>query len=169
MPEPTVHYRHTQYSLIFFATFAIVSALVLFALQHGKQGAELAFFIVAFVLLLFFRLRITVDDQKVSWLLGIGMVKKSVPFTDITSVSIVRSAWYHGWGVRLIKNGDGTLYSVAGSYAVEMAMKDGTVIRLGSTQPEKLKAAIARHLPLTETEPEEQLSAKPSTDEDDED
>lgn len=169
MPESTAHYRHTQYSLIFFATFAIVTALVLFALQHGKQGAELAFFIVAFVLLLFFRLKITVDDQKVSWLLGIGMVKKSLLFTDIASVSIVQSAWYHGWGVRLIKNGDATLYSVAGSYAVEMAMKDGTIIRLGSTQPEKLKAAIARHLPLPEPEIAVQPVKKSDTDEDDED
>ncbi|MDX3775007.1 hypothetical protein QE250_12860 [Chromatiaceae bacterium AAb-1] len=144
-------YRHTQYSLIFFSIFFTVSALVFFALQHGKQGAELAFLIVAFVLLLFFRLKITVDTKGVSWLLGIGLVKKQVAFADIVSVSIVQSAWYHGWGVRLIKNGDGVLYSVAGSQAVELMLQNGQIIRLGSTQPQRLKAAIEQHLESPQT------------------
>lgn len=161
-------YIHTQFSLIFFSTFIIIAALVAFALQHGKQGAELAFYIVAFVLLLFFRLRITVDSQGIKWLLGIGLVKKQLCFDDIASISIVQSAWYHGWGVRLIKNGDGVLYSVAGSKAVELVLKSGQIIRLGTTQPEKLKAAILAYVSLPETAAPEAVVAVKTT-EDDED
>lgn len=143
-------YSHTQYSTVFIIFFMATSAIVAFALAHGKQGAEIAFFIVAFVLLLFFRLTIRVNEQDVSLVFGIGLVKKRIPLESISSVKTVQNAWYHGWGVRLLSNG--ILYNVTGFQAVELLLQDETVVRLGSNQPEQLKEAIAQRLPVSEQE-----------------
>lgn len=49
---------------------------------------------------------------------------------------------YGGWGVRY--GGNGWAYSVSGNRGVQLKMKEGHDILLGSRQPERLAAAIQR-------------------------
>ena len=51
--------------------------------------------------------------------------------------------WWWGWGVRYY--GQGWLYNVSGLDAVEIRLKSGKHIRIGTDEPEALVAEIRDH------------------------
>jgi len=63
-----------------------------------------------------------------------------VDITDIQSVNVIRTKWYYGFGIRLIPTG--WLYNVSGLDAVELHLKDGKTITLGTNDPYQLEKAI---------------------------
>jgi len=64
------------------------------------------------IILLMYQLKITIDDSKISILLGIGLIKKSILLKNIaiTSMKKVSIPWYYGIGIRLTPYG--MLYNV---------------------------------------------------------
>jgi hypothetical protein len=94
---------------------------------------------------LFFGLTTKVDHDRVEVLFGVGLIRKRIPTASIRDVTLVRSPWYYGWGIRIIPHG--MLYSMNGLQGVELAFRDRQeVIRIGSRNPQKLKAEIEFHL-----------------------
>jgi hypothetical protein len=61
---------------------------------------------------------------------------------EIEECTIVKNSWWYGWGIRLTPYG--WLYNVAGWEAVEVLLKNGKKIRIGTDEPEKLSLAIDR-------------------------
>jgi hypothetical protein len=53
---------------------------------------------------------------------------------------VVRNRWYYGWGIRITPRG--WLYNVSGLDAVELALKNGKCVRIGSDEPHALARAI---------------------------
>ncbi len=85
-------------------------------------------------------LNVRVNAEAVSFAFGVGLIRKTIPFSDIESAAAVRNHWYNGWGIRLIRGG--WLYNVAGLDAVELTHKNGKKTRIGTDEPKKLLTAI---------------------------
>ena len=99
---------------------------------------------LAVSLLLFSILTVRVDGEEVSVRFGVGLIRKRFPLSEIESHSAVRNPWYYGWGLR--RTPIGWLYNVSGLEAVEITMKDGGKVRIGTDDPAGLDAAIGAAL-----------------------
>lgn len=92
-------------------------------------------------LLLFFQMKTLVDGKKIQVTFGIGLIKKIIRISDIDHIDIVRNKWYHGIGIRMLKNG--WLYNIQGLNAIELKMKNSqSIIRIGTADSKKLKKEI---------------------------
>jgi hypothetical protein len=85
-------------------------------------------------------LTIEVRDQAVHLSFGDGVIKKIFPVSEIDAAKQVRTTPLNGWGIHWI--GNGWLYNIYGLDAIELAMKDGKRVWLGTDDPENLLAAI---------------------------
>ncbi len=99
---------------------------------------------LAVSLLLFSILTVKVDGEEVSVRFGVGLIRKRFPLSEIESHSAVRNPWYYGWGLR--RTPIGWLYNVSGLEAVEITLKDGRKVRIGTDDPAGLEAAIGAAL-----------------------
>jgi hypothetical protein len=96
------------------------------------------------IILLFGTMTVTVDDERVTVHFGPGIPGLRLPLSRILHVARVHTRWYWGWGIRITP--DGTLYSVSTGDAVALRLNDGSVILVGSDQPEHLLEAIRARL-----------------------
>ena len=92
-------------------------------------------------LLLFFQMRISVDNEKIRISYGIGLIKKIIDIHNIERIEIVRNKWYYGLGIRILKNG--WLYNIQGLNVIELKLKNSkSTIRIGTADNKKLKKEI---------------------------
>ncbi len=139
-------YEHTQtgYLSIIFAGFAaFFSAFILLYVGLPYWGL-LAFAITGAMLAMFSTLTVSVDERELQIRYGIGIFRKRFPVEDLNECEVVRNPWWYGWGIRLTPRG--WLYNVSGLDAVEILRKDGKTFRVGTDEPEHLKAALNRAL-----------------------
>lgn len=99
----------------------------------------LIFFIAA--LFLFYALTVEIQNNIITCSFGIGLIRKSIPLSEVQAVRAVQNPWYAGWGIRWIP-GQYWLWNVSGFRAVELTMKDGKRFRIGTDEPEALVHAI---------------------------
>ena len=52
-------------------------------------------------LVLFYRLRITIDAETLCASFGIGVIRKRVRLAEIVACEPIRIRWWHGWGIHL--------------------------------------------------------------------
>lgn len=134
-------HRQTAYGII-----ALVMAPLLFLtpLLRREAGwpALLVVPVLALVSLVFSSLTVEVTGTELRASFGPGWTVKRVPLREVDSARVVRNPWHYGLGIRVTP--EGMLYSVSGTRAVEVRLKDGTAFRLGSDEPEALREAIAR-------------------------
>lgn len=116
----------------------------LIAMSTNSGVAWSLIILLAGVSFLFHSLNIRVNDQVIQWSFGPGFWKKSISLGAINSVKLIESPWYNGLGIRLISSG--WLYIVSGTTAVELELKNGSKISLGTNDPENLINAIRSHL-----------------------
>jgi len=116
----------------------------LIAMSTNSGVAWSLIILLAGVSFLFHSLNIRVNDQVIQWSFGPGFWKKSISLGAINSVKLIASPWYNGLGIRLISSG--WLYIVSGTTAVELELKNGSKISLGTNDPENLINAIRSHL-----------------------
>ncbi len=96
--------------------------------------------ILLICLVLFHSLTVRVSRKELAFAFGPGVIRKTIPLSDIESAAAVRNHWYNGWGIKKIRGG--WLYNVSGFDAVELQRKGGRKTRIGTDQPKKLLAAI---------------------------
>jgi hypothetical protein len=145
-----VKYKFTQ-----FGTFSVITMLPILifivimiftiGLKDPVQGSIFIFVGVTFLicLLLFYKLTICIDDTFITLSLGIGLITKKYPLSDIKSCKPVRNSPFYGIGIRMIPNG--WLYNVSGLGAVELTFKNKkSVVRIGSNDPGKVSDIINR-------------------------
>jgi hypothetical protein len=87
-------------------------------------------------------MRTIVGDGRVTVSFGIGLIKRSISVEQMQEISIVKNPMYYGWGIRMIPNG--WLYNISGADAVELQLKTGRVVRIGSKDPNGLAEAVRR-------------------------
>ncbi len=96
--------------------------------------------ILTLVMLIFFKMCITVNAKGVSWQFNFKFLKKSIDRKDIVKTEIITCPWYWGVGIRLTPHG--VMYNVSGSKAIKICKADGTSVLIGTDQPVKLKQSI---------------------------
>jgi len=138
-------YRHTQYGVLMFIVFLLTGVLIAFvALAMIGEGRMLAAIIMICVYLLglamFYASTIEVSGGKLKFWFGIGIVRKTFALSDIQSAKIVDVPWYYLWGVKSIPGG--WYWSIAPGAGVEIVLKNGSIVLMGTNQPKELNQAI---------------------------
>jgi hypothetical protein len=133
-------YEHTQIGhVIIWSVIAML--LVLNGGLIGQRALPLTASIILLVcLVLFYRLKITIDDKTLCASIGVGVVCKKVRLPEIVGCEPVRIRWWYGWGIHLTPNG--WLYNVSGFDAVRITLRDGRTFALGTDDPGGLTDAI---------------------------
>ena len=145
--------RYTQIGIITILMILLAAVFTAFALYSGINSAEgqsatmlkVTGLVVAgvFVLALasFYSFTIQIVDGKINSWFGFGVARKSFPLEEIRSVEVVENPWYYFWGIKSIPGG--WLYSIApGGQALELVIKDGKLIRLGTNRGEEIKQEL---------------------------
>ena len=91
-------------------------------------------------LVLFYRLRITIEDETLRASFGPGIIRNRVRLAEIAGCKPIRIRWWYGWGIHLTPYG--WLYNVSGFDAVAITMRDGRKFALGTDDPHGLTTAI---------------------------
>lgn len=144
----STQYEHTQKSFLMPGALGLGALSCLFELfssdTGGRSFTRWGLGLGSGALLagsaLFSSLTIAVEDGMVRWYFGPGFWKKHVPLDEIQDYEVVENPWYYGWGIRYTPHG--WLYNVEGRKAVELRLKGGTKIRLGTDEPHALQRAI---------------------------
>lgn len=146
------NYREFQFGWILFVFVLFTQAIItfLFAGEIGTRPIGLQSFIVsnllfATLVILFYGMRIKMDDAHLVVSFGVGLIRKKVDLRRVKSLEIVKSPWYYGWGIRLIPGG--WLYNISGCDAVELKLNDTKrVIRIGTKNPKRLVEEISARM-----------------------
>jgi len=142
-------YSHTQIGYAGYAVMASSALAVLWtarstAVIDAPPAVRIALGIITLVLVLtggaFSALKIQVQDDVLRWSFGPGVFRNAIRISDIQQASAVRNPWYYGFGLRFIP--EGRLYNVSGLGAVEIVLRSGAKVRLGSDEPDVLVEAI---------------------------
>jgi hypothetical protein len=146
-------YEHTQRGTLIIGAVsaAIIVILAISSLAGFVWIVAIVLCIMVFVLAISSTLTVSLGDEELRIRFGpVGLIRKSWPLSEIVSVKTVTNPWYYGWGIRWTPHG--TLYNVSGSRGVEILLSSGKTFRIGTDEPEALKAAIdpVRH-PDTES------------------
>jgi hypothetical protein len=133
-------YRHTQRGTLIVLAMLGMSLVILVLGFFVHRALMVGVPILLISAWLFHSLTIEVTESELRWRFGPGLIRKSVPLGDITSVKCVETNFIEGWGIHLSRFG--WLYNVSGKHAVAFTMKNGKRFALGTDEPLKLKAAI---------------------------
>jgi len=143
-----MNYRHTQFGTAVVVSLLIgIGVTVLLSTQSAPSWVLCwivtpVVIILAACVLLFFSLTVEIDEEMLRFRFGIGLIRKSVPLGEIEKAEPVRNRWIYGWGIHMTPNG--WLYNVSGMEAVEITLKSGKRLRVGTDRPKELAEAIAR-------------------------
>lgn len=137
-----IRYRHVQLGTLLIAQGALSLAGNVVAIRRrGRSvGRCLGAAIAVVTIGVFSRLTVTVDDEAVDVRFWPRFVGRRVALADVESVAVVNNKWYWGWGIRRIRGG--WLFNVQGLRGVELRLAGGGVVRIGSSEPEVLAAAV---------------------------
>ena len=155
MDRAAQSYSHTQFGTAVLLSLAVAAIIMVASLTlttgssggiSAMSGPALAIVGLVMVILLaaavvFAQLNVRVGDGEVSWRFGFGLLEHRIPISEIVNATVVTNPIIAGYGVRRLA--DGWLYNVSGTKAVELVMRDGSRVRIGSDEPEALKQAIA--------------------------
>jgi hypothetical protein len=133
--------KTNQFSWLFTIVFTLIIMfhLLLYFFFHKQSFTSMMIILVVVIIvfLLFYKMTIEVDEQKITISFGIGLIKRQVALNSIATVDTVSNSVIQGWGIRY--GHDYVLYNVGGTKAIEITFKDGgRKIRIGSKNPEIL-------------------------------
>ena len=138
-------YRHTQFGAIMLLALGVPIILLLplaFILPPPASVVTAATTVVMVVsFLLFYSLTTEVSGDAFSFRLGVGVIRRTIPIAEIAECRVVTNPWYFGWGIHLTPRG--WLYNVSGREAVEIDLRNGKRLLVGSDEPEALCNAIS--------------------------
>jgi len=158
MHEDNVTYEHTQKGgLAFHATvLSMVCMAGFFAIPIlGIRDAEpsesaalwslwgvalLAEILLLWAALMLRSLTLHIEGWTLYVRFGPGVFRKRFDLDQVTACRPVRNTWLHGWGIHWMP---GTwVYNIAGYDAVELQMRSGKRVRIGTDEPDALADAI---------------------------
>ncbi len=96
-------------------------------------------------LLIFYKLTIIIDDTHLTFTMGVGLVRKTYPISDIASCKPVTNSVLSGVGIHMTSSG--WLYNVSGRFAIELTFKSsGKKIRIGTDRPDEISQVINKQI-----------------------
>jgi hypothetical protein len=138
------HYRHTQVGWVIIGSLAATVAFFSVIMAAVELSGLLAIVVAVLllVIVLFGTLTVQVDSQRIRFRFGVGLIRRHIDLTDVRHFSQVKNPWYYGWGVHVFPGG--VVYNVSGFSAVQLVLKDGKRVRIGTDEPDALCQAIER-------------------------
>ncbi len=137
-------YHHTQVGRVMLVALACAFVGLLFAgTQEGWPAGLIGVLItLTACLILFTTLTVRIGSGVIQVLFGPGLPRRTIRLADIESARAATNSWLTGYGIRWI--GSGWLYNVSGRDAVELKLRNGRVVRIGTDEPEALLGALRR-------------------------
>jgi len=132
-------FKQTELNYSLIIILLVISAFIIFS----PELAGLKIIILSInllVALLFFSLTIVIDEQKLRWYFGFGIISKDVELSQIAQTSAYKTKWYQGIGIRMLS--DGWLYNASVGQAVKITLADGKNIYLGCKDAGALQQAL---------------------------
>ena len=139
-------YEHTQIShVIIWSLLAIIliASGGLIRSPFHREPSVIVSIILLVCLVLFYRLRITIENETLWASFGPGIIRKRVRLAEIVGCEPIRIRWWYGWGIHLTPCG--WLYNVSGFDAVAITLRDGRKFALGTDDSGGLVVAIKRY------------------------
>jgi len=134
-------YEHTQVGdVIIWSLLAIILIVSGFAGLSHREIPLVVSIILLVCLVLFYKLRITIEDETLCASFGPGIIRKRVRLAEIVGCEPIRIRWWYGWGIHLTPFG--WLYNVSGLDAVAITLRAGRKFALGTDDPHGLLAAL---------------------------
>ena len=134
-------YEHTQIGhVIIWSLLAIILIASGFAGLSHREIPLVVSIILLVCLVLFYKLRITIEDETLCASFGPGIIRKRVRLAEIVGCEPIRIRWWYGWGIHLTPFG--WLYNVSGLDAVAITLRTGRKFALGTDDPHGLLAAL---------------------------
>lgn len=138
-------YKRTQIGhVIIWSVLAIIVIADggLIGSSSHREPPVIVSIILLVCIVLFYKLRITIEDDTLCLSFGIGTIRESAPVADIAACEPIRIKWWYGWGIHLTPYG--WLYTVSGFDAVAITLRDGRKFALGTDDPYGAVDAIRR-------------------------
>ena len=132
-------YKETEINYSLIIILLVISAFIIFS----PELADLKIIILSInllVTLLFFSLTIVIDEQKLRWYFGFGIISKDVELSQIAETSAYKTKWYQGIGIRMLS--DGWLYNASVGQAIKITLADRKNIYLGCKNVDALQQAL---------------------------
>lgn len=140
-----MHYQNKQIGTELLVVMGAAIILVsLMALDKNNEIIWPVIIVIGLISFLFHSLNINVNGNEINWSFGPGFWRKSVKLEAVNSVKVITTKWYYGLGIRYIPSG--WLYTVSGTSAIQLELKDGSKINLGTNDPDNLVKAIKSQL-----------------------
>ena len=140
-------YEHTQigHAIIWplVAIILIASGAFVGSWSH-RQPPAFVLMILVVALVLFYKLRISIDGETLCASFGIGIIRKKVRLAEVAGCEAIRIRWWYGWGIHFTPYG--WLYNVSGFDAAAITLHDGGKFAVGTDDPRGLIAAILQDL-----------------------
>ena len=143
-------YEHTQKALLIVAVLAAtviigITACIAIILAKNPVGTLIivcfaACIVPAGLMAVFYSLTVQLHPDYLKFYFGPGLFGKKIPLANIASCTAVKNSWQHGWGIHKIPNG--WVYNIAGFDAIEITLKTGKKLRIGTDQPNELTNAV---------------------------
>jgi hypothetical protein len=145
-------YTEFQFGWLIFAITIPTQILItyLYLNDLGDRPIGLTGFIIAssvfiLVYLLFYGMATKISDGVITIAFGIGLIRKRIVLKRISTIEVIKTPWYYGYGIRFIPNG--VLYNVSGTDGVEIKFNSTErVVRIGTKDSIKLKQQIEKRL-----------------------
>ena len=138
-------YEHTQIGHVIIWSLAAIILIASSGLISHRAPPLIISVILLVCLILFYKLRITIDDETLCASFGPGIIRKRVRLAEIVGCEPIRIHWWYGWGIHLTPYG--WLYNVSGFHAVAIRLRDSRKIAFGTDDPDGLAAAIRDSIP----------------------
>ena len=123
----------------------LVSIISIISISYGLSSNLLSALLIITGLgafgYLFSSQTVEVDASGVRWNFAKNFWKRQVALADIAGVREVETPLWQGWGIRRVRGG--WCYSVSGRKAVELTLKNGRRVVLGTDRPGELAAALS--------------------------
>lgn len=140
-------YRHTQVGTVVIGAVAVMALITVLVLVPAAGSVSLPVLavlaITGAVLVTFSSLTVEIEKDTLACRFGVGLIRRSIPLSEIDHVRAVVNPWFVGWGIRWIP-GSSWVWNVSGFQAVELTMKNKRRFRIGTDEPEALVQAIER-------------------------
>jgi len=135
-------YRHTQVGHLVLGIMAASVLFTVWVLQRAgaPAGAWASLVVLGVISVLFGSLTVEVDRDQLRFWFGPGFLRRTVPLEEITASRVVTNRWWYGWGIRRIPGG--WMYNISGLKAVELTLRGGKMLRVGTDEPEVLNRRI---------------------------
>lgn len=137
-------YKNRQWGTVTLLAMPLIAAIFLGINDWTRvlppAALGVLFGVLTIVTIIFSSMTIEVNESEVSWYFGPGVLKKNILLEQIASCRKVKNPLWMGFGIHAF--GTGWIYNVSGLLGVEIELKGGSFIRLGTNQPNYLVQAI---------------------------